>query len=67
MSLLVSSINEHALRIVLEDSYIHSRIQNWKNTNLDEVHTFLGLLFLMGHIKLNRINGYWNTDILFNL
>ncbi|KAL0819660.1 hypothetical protein ABMA28_007728 [Loxostege sticticalis] len=69
MTILVDSINSHALRLTLEHSpeHMHSRISNWKDTNVEELYVFLGLLFHMGHIKLNRINDYWKTDILYDL
>lgn len=67
MNMIVSSINNHAMRLVLEMTHDNSRMQNWTDITVDELRIFLGLLFHMGHIKLNRLNDYWKTDSLFNL
>ncbi|XP_028160561.1 piggyBac transposable element-derived protein 4-like [Ostrinia furnacalis] len=67
MTILVNSINTHAIQVLLESPHEHSRISSWKDTNIEELYVFLGLLFHMGHIKLNRINDYWKTDVLYDL
>ncbi|CAG4999960.1 unnamed protein product [Parnassius apollo] len=43
-----------------------ARAVTWKNVSIQEMELFLGLLFQMGFVKLNRIVDYWKKDILFH-
>lgn len=44
----------------------HSRINKWKDLNVDELKTFIGLILHMGTIRLNRNQVYWKTHRLFD-
>ena len=41
-------------------------MHGWKDTNPEEVRTFLGVCVLMGLIYKPRIWMYWSTDTLYN-
>ena len=41
-------------------------MHGWKDTNPEEVRTFLGVCVLMGLIHKPRIWMYWSTDTLYN-
>jgi hypothetical protein len=55
------------MRVMLENEHDNSRIMKWKNVDVNELYVSLGLVFHMGHTRLNRINDYWSTDALFDL
>lgn len=43
-------------------------IKKWKPINVDQLRTFLGLLFHMGTIQLSTMSDYWNRDpVLFDI
>ncbi|XP_046386123.1 piggyBac transposable element-derived protein 4-like [Ischnura elegans] len=65
--LLVSETNRQAETLQSANVSPHSRIADWKHMSRDEFQKFLGLLFHMGTIRLNRIQDYWKKDDLFNL
>ena len=44
----------------------YSIVHGWKDTNPEEVRTFLGVCVLMGLIHKPRIWMYWSTDTLYN-
>ncbi|GBP14322.1 PiggyBac transposable element-derived protein 4 [Eumeta japonica] len=60
--------NEQAAKLLLsENTKEQSRITRWKDLTLEELKIFLGLLFHMGTIQLNRIQDYWKKDRLFSV
>ncbi|CAG5035422.1 unnamed protein product [Parnassius apollo] len=63
---IIDKTNRNASNI-LAKSLPGSRIHYWKNVTVSEFKIFLGLLFHMGTIKLNRIQDYWKKHRLFNL
>lgn len=65
--LVISNTNDYAIEILSKSETESSRISFWKDLTAGEFKTFLGLLFHMGTIKLNRINDYWKTNPLFSL
>ena len=44
----------------------HLIVHGWKDTNPEEVRTFLGVCVLMGLTHKPRIWMYWSTDTLYN-
>ncbi|XP_050669427.1 uncharacterized protein LOC126968447 [Leptidea sinapis] len=64
---LVDSINTNATSVLAACNQPHSRINSWKHTTVKEIRIFIALLFHMGHIRLDKLNDYWKTDILFDL
>ena len=63
--MIVEKINENATRI-LAQNFPGSRIKYWKDITIPEAKVFLGLLFHMGTIKLNRIQDYWKKHGQFS-
>ena len=43
----------------------HSRYNKWKPVTAEEMKKFIGILFLMGIVKLPRIDLYWSRDSLY--
>ncbi|KAG8232080.1 hypothetical protein J437_LFUL019577, partial [Ladona fulva] len=64
--LIVRETNNFAEELFLRGVSPRSRITEWKTLTVDEFKRFLGLMFHMGIVKLNRITDYWNTDKKFN-
>lgn len=64
---LCNKANAHAVELLARSEGEQSRISRWKDITLDEIKVFLGILFHMGTIRMNRINDYWKKDYLFNL
>lgn len=66
-NILCANANAHAVELLSKSEGVQSRISRWKDITPTEMKIFLGLLFHMGTIRLNRINDYWKTHYLFNL
>ncbi|XP_072947669.1 uncharacterized protein [Epargyreus clarus] len=64
---LVGNINDYASRLLSNIRDPKSRIRLWKDVTVPEIKVFLGILFHMGTIRLNRITDYWKKDPLFNI
>lgn len=43
-----------------------SRINKWKELSVEELKIFVGLIFYMGTVKVNRMQDYWKTDEMFD-
>jgi len=43
-----------------------SKLQYWKDTNCNEMYTFLAVCLLMAHVKKNKIKDYWSTSFLLS-
>nr|CAI5866515.1 unnamed protein product [Callosobruchus analis] len=65
--LVLECTNNYAVQILSQTTSDKSRITNWKDVTEEEFRIFLGLLFHLGTIKMNRINDYWKTHYLFSL
>lgn len=65
--MLCTRANRHAVDLIAKGSGDEPRIASWVDVTPTEMKIFLGLLFHMGTIKLNRINDYWKKNHLFNL
>lgn len=65
--LIILNSNNYAVEILAQSSGEQSRITSWKDITKEEFKIFLGLLFHMGTIRMNRINDYWKTNFLFNI
>lgn len=65
--MLCTRANNHAIELISVGSGEEPRIARWKDVVPAEMKTFLGLLFHMGTIKINRINDYWKKHYMFNL
>ena len=65
---IIQETNDYALNLFLEKGgSVRARISEWKDLTQEEFLKFLGLVYHMGTIKLNRIQDYWKTHRLFNL
>lgn len=64
---LCTKANAQAVELLYKSAGDQSRISRWKDITTEEMKKFLGLLFHMGTIRINRINGYWKKHFLFNL
>lgn len=65
---IIQETNEYAVELFLEQGgSARSRISEWKVLTDNEFLKFLGLVYHMGTIKLNRIQDYWKTHRLFDL
>nr|XP_031842151.1 piggyBac transposable element-derived protein 4-like isoform X2 [Nomia melanderi] len=67
LKLLVTETNAYAEILFLQEYGERTRISDWKDTSVDEIKIFLGILFLMGLIRINRMNDCWKKHYLFNL
>lgn len=64
---IVRETNSFAQEIFRRGHSPRSRITAWKELTIEEFKKFLGVFFMMGMIKINRINAYWDTTYLFDL
>lgn len=66
--LIVNETNKNAVQVFLSrPGSSSSRITAWKDTNIQEMKLFIGLLFHTGSIRLNRLEDYRKTNELFNI
>lgn len=72
LSMICTETNAQAQRLInkynalsVEQRKKFSRITGWQPIIVSELRIFLGLLFHMGTISLNRLQDYWKTDSLF--
>lgn len=65
---IISESNSFAEKLFLSKEWTEkSRISEWKDLTRDEFLKFIGLVYHMGNIKLNKLQDYWKTSRLFNL
>lgn len=65
---IVDQTNIYAAEIFLNENITDkSRITKWKTLTIDEFKVFLGLLYHMGTICMNRLQDYWKKGYLFDL
>ncbi|KAK9702549.1 Transposase IS4 [Popillia japonica] len=65
---VVKESNEYAVEMFLKKGGSErARISLWKDLTREELLKFIGLIYHMGTIKLNRLQDYWKTHRLFNL
>lgn len=68
LELIVRQTNIYATEIFLSAlTKEKSRITRWKEVTIEEMRVFIGLIFHMVTIRLNRLQDYWKTHRLFNL
>ncbi|XP_046970772.1 piggyBac transposable element-derived protein 4-like [Vanessa cardui] len=63
--LIITCTNANG-EILKSTSTGHTRFKRWKPISLPEFQTFIGIIFLMGLIKLNRLTDYWKKHYLFD-
>uniref|UniRef100_A0A1B6LFF4 PiggyBac transposable element-derived protein domain-containing protein n=1 Tax=Graphocephala atropunctata TaxID=36148 RepID=A0A1B6LFF4_9HEMI len=64
---IVRETNRYARLVYFSPTLMpKSRINNWRDVTTQELKTFIGILFHMGTVRLNRINDYWKTGRFFN-
>lgn len=64
---IVESTNAYANHLLQLNVLPHARISRWKPITVQKLFIFLGILFQMGHVKLNRYSSYWKKHRLYNL
>lgn len=68
LQLIVRETNIYAEEVFLASTAKEkSRISRWKDLTLEELKIFIGLIFHMGSIRLNRLQDYWKKHRLFKL
>lgn len=68
LNLIVTQTNIYAQQEISQNQGTSSaRKTTWKDTNITEMKTFLGLLFHMGPVSLPTISLYWNKSIFYNM
>lgn len=59
--------NRYAWEIFLgPDLQPSSRINKWKDLTVNELKKFIGIIFHMGSVRINRFNDYWKTSRFYN-
>ncbi|KAG8236478.1 hypothetical protein J437_LFUL016626 [Ladona fulva] len=65
--LVLGETEKFAEQLYLDSPYEKSRIADWKTLENCEFQVWLGLLFHMGHIQINRLESYWRTHPLYSI
>lgn len=63
---LVQATNNYARRTA-GPLQKHARFRYWKDTNIEEMRKFIGMLLYMGLVQLPSISHYWRLDPLYNM
>lgn len=64
---IVSETNRYAMELFCGPATTpKSRVTAWKDLTVQELKTFIGLLFHTGTVRLNKLQDYWKTSRLFN-
>ncbi|XP_050518714.1 piggyBac transposable element-derived protein 4-like isoform X2 [Diabrotica virgifera virgifera] len=63
-NMLCEKANKYPIDVIAQDSGSKSRITSWYDVNVTEMKIFLGLLFHMGSIRMDRMNDYWEINNL---
>lgn len=64
---IITETNKYAENMFLSRGHIErSRITEWRDLNEEELLKFIGLVYHMGNVKLNKLQDYWKTSRLFN-
>ncbi|XP_046400977.1 piggyBac transposable element-derived protein 4-like [Ischnura elegans] len=66
LELTVRETNRFADELKAQNVAPKARIVKWKSLTKEEFLVFLGVLYHMGTIRLNRISDFWSKDFLFN-
>ncbi|XP_064292998.1 piggyBac transposable element-derived protein 4-like [Plodia interpunctella] len=67
INLILECTNKYGNKLKATATTPRARFRKWTDVSVAEFKTFLGLLLLMGTIKLNRLTDYWSTHYLFRL
>lgn len=67
IDLIINCTNKYGNKLKAAAATTHSRFARWTDMSLTEFRCFLGILLLMGTIKLNRMGDYWSNHYLFRL
>lgn len=67
MQCMVDETNRNAQQVIMKAGNVtpNSRLNQWQDTDIDEMEKFIGLLIWMGLVKLPSIADYWSTDKLY--
>lgn len=64
---IITETNKYAENLFLSRcGNERSRITDWKDLKEEELLKFIGLVYHMGNVKLNKLQDYWRTSRLFN-
>ncbi|KAI4457553.1 piggybac transposable element-derived protein 4 [Holotrichia oblita] len=67
LELIVKETNRYERQKLNRDGHgPKARIHKWKDTNIEEIKTFLGLVVWMGLEKLPKLCSYWSKNSLYN-
>ncbi|XP_046403861.1 uncharacterized protein LOC124169305 isoform X2 [Ischnura elegans] len=65
--IVIQATQKNAEDLILKNSSPRGRVTNWKPLSMEELNIWLGLLFHMGTIKIDRLKDYWKTSKFFNI
>lgn len=67
LNLILECTNKYGNKLKAEATTARSRFSKWTDLSVAELKTFIGIILLMGTIKLNRMVDYWSTHNFFRL
>jgi len=66
VDMIVQQTNLYAAQYIANNTIPpHSAVNQWRDTDRDEMYTFFGLIVLMGIVFKPRLAMYWSTDELY--
>lgn len=65
LQLIVSETNKYAEQQICKGISPHPHLQDWEQTNVEEIEQFFGILMWMGLGTFPHINSYWSTSKLY--
>uniref|UniRef100_A0A2H1WBY8 SFRICE_038628 n=1 Tax=Spodoptera frugiperda TaxID=7108 RepID=A0A2H1WBY8_SPOFR len=67
LNLILECTNKCGNNLKTQATQARARFRAWTDITINELRTFVGILLLMGTIKLNRMADYWSNHYLFRL
>lgn len=66
LELMVIETNRYAAQCKASTTLPKARIHQWRDTNLEEMECFIGILIWMGLCQYPSIESYWSRSVLYH-
>lgn len=67
LNVIVQQTNLYASQKSVKTTLPWARIRSWKDTNIEEMKLFIGLLFWIGLVQMPKLNCYWSNNLAIGL
>lgn len=64
--MMVEETNRYAAQMKNKETHRKARINDWQDTNIEEIQIFIGILFWMGLAQFPSIESYWSKKNIYH-